>query len=215
MNLAKTHGIMLKPEMIRAYLKGVKTQTRRIKNLDRVNKNPDEWKFVEMLPEENRAIFQNLEDQRLFYSGILPYGRTGDTLWFKETWKAWEDERTGEDFLLYRADNTKRQPFSANDPSWNLLVGKFDNWQSSMFMPRWASRLLEIPIVNVRVERLHDITEKDARAEGFDDSNSHPIGNAARRWYFDLWDKINGKTMPAKKNPWLFVYEFPKYQGAS
>lgn len=209
----KTYGIMFKDEMIRAYIKGQKTQTRRVKNLETVNIHPDHWELLEIkrdTPQSDvRVIFRNLKDKKLHYTCRLPYGDTLDTLWFRETWRAWEDKVNGEDFLLYRADNGKYQPFASNDSSWNLLVGKFNKWQSSMFMPKWASRFWNVPILSVRVQRLHDITEADARAEGI-----HMKPGTCVEWYAKLWDSINGKSLSWKKNPWVFVYEFPEYDPA-
>lgn len=210
----KTYGLMFKDEMIRAYIKKQKTQTRRLKGLETVNVHPDNWELLEIkrdTPESDvRVIFRNLKDKKLHYTCLLPYGDTLDTLWFRETWRAWEDKDSGEDFLLYRADNGKYQPFASDDQSWNLLVGKFNKWSSSMFMPHWASRFWNVPILRVRVERLHDITEADARAEGcipFPEENPSPYKTA----YWFLWNSINGKSLPWKKNPWVFVYEFPEY----
>ena len=215
----KTYGLMFKDEMIRAYIKKQKTQTRRLKGLETVNKYPDHWELLEIkrdTPQSDvRVIFRNLKDKKLHYTCRMPYGDTLDTLWFRETWRAWENQNSGEDFLLYRADNGKFQPFASDDPSWNLLVGKFNKWSSSMFMPHWASRFWNVPILRVRVERLHDITEADARAEGV----TVPLNTKfpgietvnARLAYMQLWNTINGKSLPWKKNPWVFVYEFPEY----
>lgn len=202
--------------MIRAYLKGQKTQTRRLKGLEEINGDPDEWEFVSIDYAECRAYFHNLLDKKLHYTCRLPYGDTLDTLWFKECYRAWEDQKTGEDFLLYRADGGKFQPFASNDPSWNLLVGKFNKWNSSMFMPQWASRFWNVPILSVRVERLQDITGSDCYFEGVGktyngEDSFYSWQKNQRALYFDLWDTINGKSLPWKKNPWVFVYEFPVY----
>lgn len=213
----KTYGLMFKDEMIRAYINKQKTQTRRLKGLETVNKYPDHWKLLEIkrdTPQSDvRVIFQNLKDTKLHYTCRLPYGDTLDTLWFRETWRAWEDKNSGEDFLLYRADGGKYQPFASDDPSWNLLVGKFNKWSSSMFMPHWASRFWNVPILRVRVERLHYLPIADAIAEGIEEPirTGLKFEGDARNAYAALWDSINGKSLPWKKNPWVFVYEFPEY----
>ena len=199
----KTYGIMFKDEMIRAYVQKQKTQTRRLRGLETVNRTPADWSFRRIVMDPHGqavAEFKNLVSHECL-TVRLPYGDRRNTLWFRETWRAWEDH-DGTEYLLYRADNAKFQPFASDDNSWNLLAGRFDKWQPSMLMPRWASRFWNVPISGVRVERLHEITVTDALAEGVTGSNP-------RQAYFELWDQINGTTYPAQSNPWLFVYEFP------
>lgn len=86
----------------------------------------------------------------------------------------------------------------------------------AIFMPRAASRIL-LEIASVRVERLQDISEPDAAAEGWprrpevsDDPQVH--ADAARDWYMDLWEQINGAGSWAA-NPWVWVVEFRRIEG--
>jgi hypothetical protein len=214
----KTHGIIFKPEMILAYLEGRKNQTRRTRGLDPVNKNPDNWNFVtiSLYQDKFKALFRG---KATTYTVSLPYGHVAETLYFKETWKMWERAETDcRDFLHYRADDAKVDPtwwdeyeWTRPDPVW---AGKFGKWQSSMFMPYICSRFRSIPIVNVRVQRLFDITEHEAQFEGVTVPPPQGIIHSAsyREEYFKLWDSINGKTLPASKNPWVWVYEFPVNQ---
>jgi hypothetical protein len=85
-------------------------------------------------------------------------------------------------------------------------------------MPRWASRIA-LEITAVRVERLQEITEKDARAEGIIDGGCLNCGEHepcgcnnpqpdARDSFVWLWDSINGKTCPWSSNPFVWVIEF-------
>jgi hypothetical protein len=79
-----------------------------------------------------------------------------------------------------------------------------------MFMPKLCCRFPDVKILNVRVERLQDIGHIDAVSEGMPADivdRENP-----RQWYFELWDRLNSKTLPANLNPWVFVYEFPKHQ---
>lgn len=83
----------------------------------------------------------------------------------------------------------------------------------SIFMPRAASRIT-LEIIAVRVERLHDISEADAAAEGWtrqpERSNDPEVHqDAARDWYSDLWEQINGAGSWAL-NPWVWVIEFKR-----
>lgn len=99
------------------------------------------------------------------------------------------------------------------------------NWKPSIFMPREAARIF-LEVTDVRVERLRDITEKDAIAEGVKDSLSRedfkllkdldwvikrPFGNH-QFGFLALWQKINGKKHPWKSNPWVWVYNFKRIE---
>jgi hypothetical protein len=98
----------------------------------------------------------------------------------------------------------------------------------SIFMPRWASRLT-LTVTDVRVQRLQDISEADAWAEGckrgeptdnggwFPSTEPGPRGSeigwdCARDWFADLWDSINGPEA-WDANPWVAVYSFTVAQG--
>lgn len=97
---------------------------------------------------------------------------------------------------------------------------------NKLFMPRWASRIT-LEVVRVRVERVQDISEADAQAEGvamgywpctFEGSNApRPIGYAPM--FRRIWDSINGKREGGKyawaANPHVFVYEFRRLPASS
>ncbi len=94
----------------------------------------------------------------------------------------------------------------------NHYVRSPNQWTPSIYMPRWASRL-SLEIVSVRVERLNDISEADALAEGCD-TDRLPDGageggewHCPTAWYADLWESINGAGSWAQ-NPWVWVVEF-------
>lgn len=223
---AKTYGLMLKPEMILAYKKGLKTQTRRLKGLEKINQNPDNWVFKQM--RIDHADFTNKKPPIGFQSIRLPYGNTSSTLWFKETWAIickvanpfceCDDEYEAiNHYVEYRADSGNPCPgdWPEDECRGNDTAPK---WRSSMFMPIRCSRFTEIPILDVRVERLHNIDEFDSLSEGIEPGvNSKFTFDkktflSARSAYAYLWDSINGKTFPWESNPWVFVYEFPKFK---
>ncbi len=195
----KERGILFSAPMVRALLAGTKTQTRRAANTG-LYAIDARFHGEETAARELAAL-----------SKKCPYGQPGDRLWVRETWCC-DDYRVQEgpylevdgarDALFYRADN--EHPFESPE-------GKF--WKPSIHMPRWASRIL-LEIVSVRVERLHECSEADANAEGWQrrpevsaDPKVH--ADAARDWYMDLWEQINGAGSWAA-NPWVWVVEFKR-----
>lgn len=229
-----THGILMSAEMILAYKLNYKSQTRRTRGLDEINHAPNEWKFERFVESGNRkrvfvmereaARFINRSKNK-FVDVRLPYGSAGQSLWFRETWKMWERDSDGKDFLHYRADDAKIEPawwseyeWRRPDPVW-CKKDVFTKWQPSMFMPALCCRFKGIEVLNVRVERLWDIGSVDSVAEGYAMYASEYQANKQSgkldefltpiKWYFRLWDKLNGKTLPVSSNPWVFVYEFP------
>lgn len=87
---------------------------------------------------------------------------------------------------------------------------------SPLFMPRWASRIT-LEVVALRAERLQDITEADAKAEGVDAIGINAIPRNGTLCYRDdfaqLWDIINGKRADWALNPWVWVIEFRRVEG--
>lgn len=84
-------------------------------------------------------------------------------------------------------------------------------WKTSIHMPRWASRIL-LEITAVRVERLQDISEEQARAEGYPAERECETGSSgldAWLWFRSLWGEINGPEA-FTANPWVWVIEFKR-----
>lgn len=189
----KERPIQFKGEMVRAILEGRKSQTRRTKGLKDINEEPDCWKpfwfndrgqnLIVSWESVNRLVAPNIETK-------CPYGKKGHRLWVKETYRVFSGDE-GTNGIFYKAD------------------GKFINsflWKSSMFMPRWASRIL-LEITDISVERLQDISEKDATSEGV--AFTKYLNANARYHFMELWNKINGKC-PWELNPWVWVINFRK-----
>ncbi len=189
--------ILFSAPMILAILDGRKTVTRRVVNPQR---------DATLGPEYSTARFA-----------------AGDTLWVRETWRTCIDY-AGErrvSCLEYRADSAQRQIADANESLWaeDHTGGRHgEKWRPSIFMRRWASRLT-LEVLSVRVERLHEITEEDARAEGIEFGAEFYVGppyksgaakayGRAREAFADLWDTINGKRASWASNPWVWRVEF-------
>ena len=199
--------ILFSGEMVRAILDGRKTQTRRVikPQPERVGEG---WMYAGQYFADD-AQMQDYLFHEVYGNGKCPYGGvygdgTGDLLWVRETF-AHKDEWTKP---AYRAD------WKTPDKAIETMGAK---WRPSIHMPRWASRLT-LRVVDVRVERVQEISEEDARAEGVnlatwelhhrrDDSISLSI--AAIEEFKQLWDSINAKRGHSwDSNPWVWVVEF-------
>lgn len=152
------------------------------------------------------------------YWTACPYGKRGDRLWVRETWQGpmWEEGTWDPDtdyhspkYCEYRADGGPTPEYV--DFEDNLHQG----WKPSIHMPRWASRIT-LEITGVRVERLNDISEADAAAEGVpvDDGIGTQFCRADNRQGFrHLWESINGAES-WNADPWVWVVEFKKVPAA-
>ncbi|HCQ4380010.1 TPA: hypothetical protein OKT98_004372 [Escherichia coli] len=186
----KERGMIFNDEMVRAILGGNKTQTRRIV----------EEKFY------GRAVAVEL------FAKHCPYGQPGDRIWVRETYRV-HGKATDVATLVYRAsvrnswtEQTHRVPVEVcNKPV-------SEKWTPSIHMPRWASRIL-LEITDVRVERLHDMSEADAKAEGASPATYKitPPEAVYRVGFGDIWRGIYGQENWLS-NPWVWVIEFKRIQ---
>jgi hypothetical protein len=139
-----------------------------------------------------------------------PYGVPGDRLWVRETW-------AGPVLDIINGDLGERFLYRASDSDWKDCRGRSARWRPSIHMPRSASRLL-LEITDLRVQRLQDITEEDARAEGvaahLESALWDGCGEIGYRAHFkDLWDRINSKRGPWESDPWVWVLNFRRMKG--
>ena len=127
----------------------------------------------------------------------------GDILWVRETWAFVDghDYQT-RDFYLYKATDKE-----AAD---NIGI---DRWRPSIHMPREAARIL-LRVTNVKVERVQDISEKGAQAEGVEKLPNGALCGTYRRGFEVLWDKLYGNLKGGidswDENPFVWVYEFER-----
>lgn len=190
--------------MVRAILDGRKTQTRRV-----------------LKPQPRHRAIRSSEDDQWYdadcvNAGVLlrcPYGQPGERLWARETW-------AHVPVTAYRCSEGVQQTANPNDPDMAAVYAagwdhsRPGRWRPSIYMPRWASRLT-LEITAVRAERLQDISEVDAAAEGVeveDYGEEMPDGTGSHDYtcipnYRRLWESINGLGSWAK-NPWVWVMEF-------
>ena len=208
----KKRPILFKAPMVRALLDDSKTQTRRV-----------------MKPQPTYSGYSEVEATRQFNKMLemgairCPYGKPGDRLWVRETWAhdadsleqcraAFEDAMGGGGYGPY---------YRATEYAPDTL-----QWRPSIHMPRWASRIT-LEIVSVRLERLQDISEADAIAEGIfrleyggqisyrdyslndEWAEVSPMLESPVNSYRTLWESINGAGS-WDANPFVWVVEFKK-----
>lgn len=192
----KERPILFSAAMVRALLAGQKTQTRR------------PVKITHRTPGLAACLTPPVGAPRLRVAAELcPYGQPGDRLWVRE---AWRERAIGEAGHLERGGYAYRATENVD--------GLAERWRPSIHMPRAASRIT-LEITDVRVERLQDISEADARAEGATYHDGRGIGHSgwrhdhgavhadARSAYGRLWNDINGPGS-WDVNPWVWVVEF-------
>jgi len=231
--------ILFSGAMVRALLDGSKTQTRRaVKQQPPAGHSFAGWCVSSThRSDEGKATWSAGEGpfMRDSHRVRCPYGQPGDRLWVRETFgyvSPDEFERPhAECNIEYRAN----LPLGCTDRpgSWPVdeCAGDPERpaWRPSIHMPRAASRIL-LEIVSVRVERLHDISEADAIAEGgrFVDFGKNDFGQQQPGWrcdrlpssaddaldsakwaYANLWESINGAGS-WDANPWVWVVEFKR-----
>ncbi len=150
---------------------------------------------------------------------VDPY--RGQKLWVKETWRCFG----GAEYEYQREPGSVIYRATAE-------VSDLGPWKPSIFMSRWASRIT-LDVIGLRIERLQDITEEDARAEGVE-RDKEPcdhtrllcseigcLGPTHRSSYAELWDRRNGDRKMSvdgqplidvswRGNPWVWVVTFPR-----
>jgi hypothetical protein len=196
----KERPILFSAEMVKAILGGTKTQTRRV-----IKPQPDHFhKFGDGV----------LRPQIGLREISCPYGQPGDQLWVREAFrmgKAPGDE-PGQGVALYADRSAKFHP--------DMPEKRYD-WcreykpRPSIHMPRWASRLT-LEIVNIRLVRLQDISEEDAKAEGVR-AWSNPMPNSGHVYvpeFINVWNKINGKRTGCSwdDSPWVWAVTFRRLE---
>lgn len=217
----KESPILFSAAMVRALLADKKTQTRRV-----VKPQPIAPLSCDLLTGE--WVYSLHDDDA---SWRCPYGQPGDRLWVRETWcqpcysgSGFNHPSYKYDALYAADDGRERHTLSGN---WTQNNRDF-KWRPSIHMPRLFSRIT-LEIVSVRVERLQDISEADALAEGAflgrcpcmpRRADRTPMDMAFRQIgchihgheFFHLWDSINGKRPGCAfaDNPWVWVVEFKR-----
>lgn len=192
--------------MVRALLDGRKTQTRRI-----VKGMALDWLQPGMFSPGYVASPGSL---------LSPYGFAGDQLYVRETffaygrWETRHNVKKGRDewhFVDMTLECDRIYQYVVDEPDVPLQWdrgGAQTGWyrRPSIFMHRAASRIT-LEVTNVCVERLQDISEEDALAEGSVNTLN------PRSWYAELWDSLNAARGSGwSVNPWVWVVEFKRVE---
>lgn len=199
------HPILFSGGMVRAILDGRKTQTRRVM---KPQPAPD-WPAYEGCNKAHEYLGRKYRDQYGAYFGYsvfrrCPYGGPKDWLWVRESWAAYRLDlpNGGKEYpnVLYRADATTRLILGTMAWMYNRPAL---TWRPAIYMPRAFSRIT-LRVVGVRCERVQDIGDDAARAEGVKDIAE----------FYALWEGINGGANRHGNgwmdNPWVWVVEFEK-----
>jgi hypothetical protein len=203
---ATERPILFKPEMVAAILSAHKCQTRRPIKLPG-------WSTLDWNDfETDGKTAQIICPSTTCLADIpCPYGKVEDILWVRETWANYENH------IIYRADE-----FTPKVPKGHRLPGIYVEWKPSIHMKRSDCRL-RLQIIDIRIERLQDISEEDAKSEGIrplkhtDGPNKYTVScgviayNAptAKETFSKLWAHIHGWES-WETSPWVWVVQFKK-----
>lgn len=205
--------ILFSGSMVRALLAGTKTQTRRIMKPQPTREWAPSGGWMEI---HGRDKHGELDPDRVLGHGYCsddgeegyasPYGVPGDRLWVRETLRR-------SDFGWYYGADVEPLKLA---PELRAVATSWAHHKEgdvcvSIHMPRWASRIT-LEITGVRVERLQDISEDDAVAEGLARIAVTSDTTGTREAYRQLWNEINGAGA-WYANPWVWVVGFKRAEG--
>lgn len=224
----KNSPILFSTPMIQSILDNRKTQTRRVVTkhrsgpCDTARKIDLDWSHGLMYPNNPFGIKLLSKVDSTVHRVYPPY-EVGDQLWVKESYYAvgyWEEDgitKTGKTkyrFIdrtlsdghqyIYQADKTLERP----EKQFSRVVGWYK--RNSIFMPCEASRIT-LEITDIRVERLQDISEEDAKAEGVEPIKNPVLEEPYKYSFGLLWVEINGQES-WRKNPWVWKTSFKRIE---
>jgi hypothetical protein len=205
--------IIFSAPMVRALLDGRKTQTRRIIKHNRRMPNyfgpkgderdPSNWGWETDWPESILLAKERPTDRDIAYLDLATTYQPGDRLWVRENHAL---VGGGDPGIPIYAANWRED---ARARGFDNIPEKAPRWTPSIHMPRWASRLTLI-VEAVKVERLNDISEADAQAEGVEPIMEAPGVPRADKHiiaFMQLWERLHGDGA-WRSNPWVVAVTF-------
>lgn len=218
----KERPTLFNGDVVRAILDGRKTQARRV-----------------IKGEPNKVLWNPI--MLAGYAGWTddhgnpvrcPYGNPGDQLWVRETWKFYDGYTAGAkggehkldrkgysswSEIVYKSGGESKRFNRAPMESWDKYPTWERNrnvapWKPSIHMPRWASRI-QLEVKSVRVERVQNISDADAKAEGFEPPADAPevveqIGTYSQMLFAGAWESLSPGSW--SQNDWVWVVEFER-----
>lgn len=224
----KIHPTLFSTPMVQAIYEGRKTITRRTKGLEEINNNSSDWQFEwadfslkkPWRFTQKSSLNEVSLKERSFYQAEAkcPYGQIGDILWVRETFCLTQPNNPEIYYFGYKTGGYSYEPASEKY-SWSSP----DEWKPSIHMPKEACRIF-LKITDIKVERIQEISEEDAKAEGvepeFDAYHQftfyktytlpkHNGYHTAKLSFESLWKSINGPDS-WNSNPWVWVISFER-----
>lgn len=208
--------LLFSTDMVIANEQGIKTNTRRTRNLDEINTNPDNWEADNKpwIGSNGNYSFRFINKEGKPNKTVsCPYGKIGDLLYVREAW-CYAGDNNAHDCLenfyipIYRASDNGKD-LEDNADGWT--------WKPSIHMPKEIARQW-LEVLSIHLERLHEISHTDAIEEGVSRYNNG--GSMQYRHYLKdkygpspihsfqtLWIKIN-RAESWDANPWVWVVKY-------
>lgn len=208
--------ILFSGKMIQAILAGHKTQTRRLVTVPWLGARralPYEPYWVDT--DGKLLACDEYGDYHPAERWLSGYGDPGDQLWVRETWCLAHPDYHSEEEGLRKGRPVRDGRWCHYAATDDVDMGDGLGWRPSIHMPRWASRI-SLEVTEVRIERLQEIGDNDAVAEGFGEERGavgQQVRPGPRERFAELWDQINGDRWPERaaaweSNPWVWVVSF-------
>ena len=202
--------ILFNTDMVRAIMDGRKTCTRRVVKTRR--KDACGFYVTKRTDGSFTGIYEYDEDERMFENQLIPPYKPGDILYVRETWHRYtKRDGKGEGCHLEEHYGYKASIANSEDVE--------EPWKPSIHMPKEAARIW-LKVTDVRVERLQDITDDGAKAEGANCKDGKNVGwqEKQRRTAIERFSEIWESTVSKEKidscswaaNPWVWVIEFER-----
>lgn len=208
--------LLMKGALVRATFADFKLVTRRLSGLDYINNNPEGWQADR---DDDDFDLWHFRADGYGVDVRCRYGQPGDKLWVRESFIP---APTGSGNLWSIAYAAGGMLELEAPPDYNPALYNYERWTPSIHMPKFACRL-HLCIIDIRPERLQEITPADCMKEGTlcwscggllqyscrEGANIlHTAGEATTSFKI-MWDKINPRH-PWDDNPWVWRIQFER-----
>lgn len=213
--------ILFSAEMVRAILEGRKTQTRRIVKPQPAKNTQAFWHCVKSTDKSKVGLWSpksGTDAGNAVPTGKevrCPYGSVGDFLWVRESWRpifvsksvACIQYRSNMQVIRHQINQEISSALESIESQCNERVDKSGpKWRPSIHMPRWASRIT-LEIKSIKIERLRDISEEDAKAEGVNKIGTSDSESSYRTGFTYKWIDIHGIGFDPDTWVWVIGFE--------